>query len=438
MTRSLLLATTLFCLLAVTATAQSSYEDLLKQGQALWKERKPTQAMSALQKAIAVNPKGHEAHRELGRIFRFQRQPRQALKHLKQAVALAPRDGLNHFWLGVTYEKMPDFRALAITHLKKSIGLLPPTATVQKLNLRALAYNRIGGMQMKNKDHAAARQSYLRAHKISETLLTPLRNLAQMAHQAGRFNEARTWYEKLLILMPKNKGLQAKLAQIRKKQSVKRVEVQVLLGDLKTGETLSLDRLSFRGYDDNGRLVDFERHWEVSSGLVIEKTDPLLIRAKNKPSKAEYIYLTDKKTGIFGKTMLRISGKPVKLMMNPEQLTSYPEGGPVVRLESIDAASNRLAVEKIEWSLSQGEKKLSWPVKQLTKQSYRILIPKGTATGLYKLRARVGALTVIGQIKVVQRGSASAGISWGNDLEKGMALAKKTGKTLVLYLWSFD
>ncbi len=439
MTRIVLPSLMLLLLLPTMGAAQETYEDYLKLGDQHWKAQKPDKAILAFTEALTKNPKGAAAHRGLGRVYRFQKAWGLAIKHLREAVRLGPKDGLNHFWLGVTYEQDPDYRAQAIEHLQKAIGLLPPTATVQKLNLRALAYNRIGRMEMLRKNHAAARKAYLAAHRILPDNLPPLQNLAKMAHQSGRFSEARTWYEKLLQLRPKDKRLQATLRSIRKKQSVFKIEIRILVSELMAGQTLTADQISFRGYDKKKRIVDFDQHWEVSSGLEIVKTNPLTIKAKDQPSKEEWVYLTDNKSGVFGKAALSISGRPVKLEITPEQLTAYPAQKPVFKLEVLDSAGNRLAPNMADWQIKLDDKVLQWDVHKIRERHYRISIPRDAQLGKYRIRASSSKLVVVTELRITNAASGDSSlISWADTLEDALAKGRKEDTPIVLYFWAMD
>lgn len=415
-----------------------TYEELLKAGGQALEKREIHKAIEAYKKAAEVNPKGHEAHRELGRLYRFQEDRRNAQAHLRKALELAPEDGMTHFWIGLLYEGIPEFADQAVEHLTKAIGKVPPTETVQDTNLHALAYNTLGGLQMRRGNHGEARAAFAKAHQIAPTFLPPLQNLALHARRTGRFDEARTWYEKLLALRPNDAKLKETLELIKKKQRVHKVDIRLGQEHVQAGELYPADRIAFQGYDKLNRIVDFEKHWEVSSGLVLEKAEPLTIRAKDKASKEEYIYLTDKETGVFGKALVRVLGKPVRLAIAPEKAAAYPGSTATIKLQAQDEAGNSFPAAEPAFEIKQGEQAVAWKAEKVTVETWRIAIPEGAANAAYTVTARSGSLQAVSRLDVSTRAVGPGAIPWRADLAKAQAEAAKGAKPVLLYLWAFD
>lgn len=431
--------------LALPAAAQSTdtntYDQLVAKADKLLAERDFYQAEAIYKQARELAPKRPEALRGLGRIYRWQKRDLDARRLLEEAVAGAPEDGLAHFFLGkllATFRSDAAATAKAIEHLKKAAGLLPPETSINKVNLRVSAYVEIGDLERRRGDVAAARAAYQRALQPTPTERVT-RRLGDLAARSGRLSEARDWYEKLVKMAPSNETYAGLLAGVKSRQEVSRVALEVLKPELEVGATLSADHVLFRGYDDKRRIVDFDRYWEVSAGLKLIKTDPLTIKAGDKPSAEEYIYLTDKATGMFAKARVRVLGPTTKLQVEPERLSRSPGTPAVIHLRGVDAAANQFAVTGATWEVQHGGKPVEgFSVKTVGGDSWRVEIPKDAALGSYALIATRDGERVVAQLDVVDYARPPTGPSWLTSLDEARAAAAKANKPLMVYLWTVD
>ena len=85
-------------------------------------------AVTALRRAVKVDPEAAPAHRELGSMLLRQRDLRKAGAHLRKAGKLSPRDPDTHFALGSLYLQLKD-RNRAIGHLRAVLKLAPGTTS---------------------------------------------------------------------------------------------------------------------------------------------------------------------------------------------------------------------------------------------------------------------------------------------------------------------
>lgn len=428
--------------LAAQPAPDATYEGHLKRGQQLLEQRRIDPALRAFKQALAARADGFEAHRELGRVYRWQKNLRLALRHLRRAVALSPQDGLSHLWLGLAYESSPDYPAQTLRHLKKAIGLVPPTTSISGVNLWSMAYNTIGGVEKRLRNYPAARAAFEAAHKAAPKADTPLYNLAHLAMQTGRLDEARTWYEKLLARRPNSAPLKQTLARIKAKQKVAKIELRLVTTDLRAGQPVDVDRLSVRGTDKQRRIVDFDREWSVSDGLKLVSKAPLAISAGPKPSRQEFIYLTDKSTGTFDKVRVRVLGPATALRLSPEQLAVPAGSQPIVTLTAEDAVGNGFNPDTVTWSALRGNDTVALTATPLGNGRHRLQVPKEQAVGKLRLTARVGATQVMGELRVIERGElATLGlgiIDWQADFAAASEAARKAKRPLLLYLYTFE
>lgn len=116
-------------------------QDLLQRATRLQKQGQPTQAMTLLQQAVALDPTLKEAYSRLGNLHYKQRAYRQALDVFRKVLAIDPDDVKAHNNLGSTYLRL-NMNAQAREALHAAINL-DPTYGMAYYNL-ACAYARAG------------------------------------------------------------------------------------------------------------------------------------------------------------------------------------------------------------------------------------------------------------------------------------------------------
>lgn len=411
-------------------------KDLLAQAVKALENTELYKALELLNKVIKLDPKQAVAHRELGRVYRWQKRDMKAAAALAKAVELDDTDGLAHLFYGLVLSDLGE-RELALKHIGRAVGMISPELASNGVNLRMLGHLEMGRIYRSTRRIEEAQAAFKRAHEVHPAYPEPIRQLAEMARRAGHFSEARTWYEKLIERAPKDR-YKERLAAIMKKQKVARLELELVDDSVPTGGVLTAKEVGFRGYDDKNRIVDFQRFWEVSGGLKLVSTDPLKIVAGDKPSKDEYIYLTDKATGVQGKTRVRVLGPAKQLKMVPELLSRMPGTDAIVHLRGVDAAGNEFPVTKAKWGIKRGDKDEALDVGFLRGDRYRIKLPATTPLGRLTLRAKDGDREVVGQLDIVRYDAPDRGVRWQLDLAKARKAAAESGKPLLIYLWTID
>lgn len=416
--------------------------ELRKQAQAAFDAKDTYKAEELYKQILAADKADANAYLALGRIYRWQRRNLDAFEMLNKAVELEPQNGLANAFLGLHHAGQAGLpqAVLGIPYLKKAIGLLPPD-TVAGGNVPLACHMEIGRIEEWRNDLAAAREIYAAAHGKYPTSPGPIRRLATLELEIGNLSDARTSFEKLLALRPDDKDLTEQIEKLKTMQEVKRIELVLLHERLEIGARLPAGAITFRGYDDRNRIVNFDRHWEVSSGLTLVSTEPLVVEAKDKPSEEEYVYLTDKASGTFAKAAVSVIGAPVKLAVVPERLGRQPGERATIRLSGVDVAGNAFPAnkDKVAWQVQKGGAAVpGFTVTHDGDDRYHVECPATTPLDSYTVIATLGELRVVAQLDLVAFDKPAAGPAWKLDLASARADAKASSKPMVVFLWTTD
>ncbi|MFN7919486.1 MAG: tetratricopeptide repeat protein [Bryobacteraceae bacterium] len=180
-----------------------TYEDLYSDFGQLVRKRDPVEAERLFRKAIELEPAYAEAHRELGSLLLHQEAAvfRQKLldeaeHHLRLAIELDPGDTWARLYLGNLHYTRNDPRA-ALVELRLAHESAPSWAVTMWC---------LADCHAELEEWAKAEELYLRALAAEPDSIHANRALARMYMLQGRTELAQTYFGRVLLLNPEDKG----------------------------------------------------------------------------------------------------------------------------------------------------------------------------------------------------------------------------------------
>ncbi len=150
------------------------------------------EAIDEYQKALKINPDYGPAHTNLGNIYGRTGRSDEALAEFQKAIDCNPDNAEAHYNLGIIYRSKGMFSE-AIDEFKKALGVNPTIAEAH-YNL-GVAYMRTGRL-----DEAIS--AYRKASEINPSYTNAYYNLGSVYGQKGMFDEAITAFTKALTFDP--------------------------------------------------------------------------------------------------------------------------------------------------------------------------------------------------------------------------------------------
>ena len=161
-------------------------------GASLQATGRASEALIALQKAIALSPTDAEAHNALGVAFQELGRLEEALASLTQATAIKPTYAEAHGNLGNTLREMGRLDD-AVTRYERVITLSPNSAE---------AYNNLGCTLQELSRLEEARTNCIKAIKLKADFAAAHNNLGNSLQGLGRLDEAEASYREAIALTP--------------------------------------------------------------------------------------------------------------------------------------------------------------------------------------------------------------------------------------------
>jgi tetratricopeptide (TPR) repeat protein len=168
---------------------------------------KTPEAMTLLEKAIAISDKTADAHNDLGNALVSQNRFAEALPHFRRAAAEAPRDERVFFNLGNLLDKL-NKPAEAAAAYERALALNPDFTD---------AHVNFGSMLFSRGRVADALPHFLRAVQLEPSSPMLLNNVAGALAASGRFPEAMQYVRRALAIDP---GYQPALDNLRRLQQM--------------------------------------------------------------------------------------------------------------------------------------------------------------------------------------------------------------------------
>ena len=163
----------------------------------LWKEDKPiasTEAQTAYQSSVALNPDNSRAWRNLGVSLEYLEQYESAIVSYQQAIDLDPKFAYPHNDLGNVYQAQGEYE-LAIASYQKAIDLDPKDAH---------PHNGLGNVYQAQGEYELAIVSYQQAIDLDPKDAYPHNGLGYVYQAQGKYELAIVSYQKAIDLYPKN------------------------------------------------------------------------------------------------------------------------------------------------------------------------------------------------------------------------------------------
>jgi tetratricopeptide (TPR) repeat protein len=168
---------------------------LLEFGKSQYRQKDYPNAISTLQRRIALDGTSDEAYYYLGLSLKEMKQLPEAIAALRQAANLAPAKADRHFWLAVTLTQadsvgagLEEFRAT--------------TATDSTSKNTAVAWQQLGYRSLLKKDWAGAIEALEHSVAIDPHNVQSMIWLAQAYQNSGNRVKAKEWYHKVLEIQP--------------------------------------------------------------------------------------------------------------------------------------------------------------------------------------------------------------------------------------------
>ena len=168
---------------------------LLEFGKSQYRQKDYPNAISTLQRRIALDATSDEAYYYLGLSLKEMKQLPEAIAALRQAANLAPAKADRHFWLAVTLTQadsvgagLEEFRAT--------------TATDSTSKNTAVAWQQLGYRSLLKKDWAGAIEALEHSVAIDPRNVQSMIWLAQAYQNSGNRVKAKEWYHKVLEIQP--------------------------------------------------------------------------------------------------------------------------------------------------------------------------------------------------------------------------------------------
>ena len=169
-------------------------------GLALDRAGKSDEALAELHKAVALNPKIAELHRDLGLMWDAKGERAAAIAELREAVRLAPRKPKPHFSLGTCLHKYKEGDGYeALTEIQEAIRLDP--AYIE-------AYISLGNVYLSmNKDPRTAIAAYSEAIRLNPDHARAYFGLGLAFWNQGDLDASLASYLKVRQIAPRTRGL---------------------------------------------------------------------------------------------------------------------------------------------------------------------------------------------------------------------------------------
>jgi len=177
-------------------------ETYLNLGVLLAQNRRPSDAIPALQKAVARDPEYAEPHFRLGLAYQDAGRPQAAIEELTIAVRLRPDHGDAHGALGILLRDQ-NRTAEALLHFREAVTQAPGSAD---------SHSNLGLALMEAGQSTEAIAEFRRALALAPDRPNPHNNLALALASARRFDEALPHFREAIRLEPANYELRINLA----------------------------------------------------------------------------------------------------------------------------------------------------------------------------------------------------------------------------------
>ena len=163
----------------------------------LWDEGKPiasTEAQTAYQSSVALNPHNSRAWQQLGVSYYKLEEYELAITSYQQAINLDPKNAIPHNNLGIAYKDQGKYE-LAITSYQQAIKLDPKYAS---------PHNGLGNVYSDQGKYELAIISYQQMIDIKPKYASPHNGLGNVYKFQGKYELAISSYQKAINLDPKN------------------------------------------------------------------------------------------------------------------------------------------------------------------------------------------------------------------------------------------
>ncbi len=168
---------------------------LLEFGKSQYRQKDYPNAISTLQRRIALDGTSDEAYYYLGLSLKEMKQLPEAIVALRQAANLAPAKADRHFWLAVTLTQADSIAA--------SLDEFRATAATDSTGKNtAVAWQQLGYRSLLKKDWPGAIEDLIHSVAIDPTNVQSLVWLAQAYQNSGNRAKALEYYDKVLKLQP--------------------------------------------------------------------------------------------------------------------------------------------------------------------------------------------------------------------------------------------
>ncbi len=177
------------------STSSDARFALLERAKTQYRLKDYPNAISTLQRRIALDGTSDEAYYYLGLSHKESKQLPEAITALRQAVTLAPTKADRHFWLAVTLTQADSIDA--------ALGEFRAVVAVDSTSKNAaVSYQQLGYRPLLKKDWSGAIENLERAVAIDPKNLQSLIWLAQAYQNSGNREKAREYYRKVLEIQP--------------------------------------------------------------------------------------------------------------------------------------------------------------------------------------------------------------------------------------------
>lgn len=179
-------------------------EDLNRRAIASFGEKRFSNAIELLEKAIKADPEFADAHFNLGTVLATAERPYEALKHIQKGLELNPDSHIGYNQLGTAYDKL-EKTDLAISAFQKALEIKPDYALAQ-FNLGA-AYVWAGRLK-------PGEASLEKAARLDPSNAEIKLYLGAIYSRQGRHSEAIATVKKLTRESPKNERANLMLCRL--------------------------------------------------------------------------------------------------------------------------------------------------------------------------------------------------------------------------------
>ena len=268
---------------------------LAEQSDQLAKHGRTAEAITALQRAVALRDADASLHQRLGTLLLHSGRPDAAVASLRSAIALRPEAAASHLALAVALNMCGQVDA-AIAGCRKAVALAPRLADAHSLlgNMLHGLGDRAGALQAFEQAAAAARGTTLGRMNQAKTLmlmermgeaeqvlrlaatLDPAaaearRLLGTLLAEAGRFSEALTMFEASLETDPSQAAIYHDMVHCKRIAEGDRPLIERMLarlqGPLSDVQRLRLHFALGKSFDDLGEYASAMRHFDAANQI---------------------------------------------------------------------------------------------------------------------------------------------------------------------------